>query len=194
MGKQTTMPASDAGDSKPQKKAGLLPRLSVPLTADKSKFAVENMTDPVRDRLRAVLADPELRTKLQLPEERPPAAAGELMPESWDAGITGLLYETLGKLLVMMAGRQGYTPGEAALLEFSEAEKSQLAAPTAAVLDKYFPGGLSRYGPEVVLAGALLVVMQGKLFTLRRVAAERLAGAPGANVHEFRPPAAASVQ
>lgn len=195
MGKQTTAPASDAGDSKP-KKAGLLPRLSVPLTADKSKFAVENMTDPVRERLRAVLADPELRAKLALPEERPPAAAaGELLPENWDAGITNLLYEALGKLLGLMAARQGYTPGEAALLEFSDVEKSQLAAPTAAVLDKYFPGGLSRYGPEVVLAGALLVVMQGKLFTLRRVAAERLgAGAPGGTVHEFRPPAAASVQ
>lgn len=191
MAKSAAAPA-DAGGSK---KAGVLPRLSVPLTADKSRFAVENMTDPVKERLRAVLTDPELRSKLQLPDERPaaPVPAAELLPDTWDAGFTGVLYDLLGKIFVALAARQGFTPAEAAVLEFTEADKAQLAGPTAAVLDKYLPGGLTRYGPEFVLGAALLVVMQGKFSTLERVTAERLAAAPATGTVRF-PQAAAQVQ
>jgi len=198
MSKSATAPA-DTGD-KPKRSPGLLPRLSVPLTADKSRFAVENMTDPVKERLRVVLLDPELRARLDLPA----AAAGgaPAAPElgtTWDGELTGILYDVIGRVLVTIAMRQGFTAGEAALLEFSVQEKALLAAPTGAVLDKYFPGGLARYGPEFVLAGALLTVLQGKLFALRRVAAERAASsAPaaaspgGGTLHPFPPPIAAS--
>jgi len=195
MAKTANAPA-DAGEHKPKKTTNLLPRLSVPLTADKTRLAVESMTDPIKDRLRAVLADPELRAKLSLPDDRPPAPAGESLPDHWDGSVTGILWDAVGKLAIVAALRQGYTPAEAAILEFSEAEKAQLAGPTAAVLDKYFPGGLARYGPEFVLGGSLLVILQGKLFALRRVAAERVAAASppagGGTVHHF-PPASSSV-
>jgi len=199
MAKTATTAPAEAGE---KKRGNLLPRLSVPLTADKSRFAVESMTDPVRERLRAVLADPELRAKLNLPDDRPPAAAGDTAAAaaaaSWDASVTGILWDAAGRLLVMAAARQGFTPAEASILLFSEDEKTTLAPATIAVLEKYLPGGLARYGPEVVLAGAVLGILQAKLFTLRRLAAERAPREPAAapaTVHPFpapAPPGAAS--
>jgi hypothetical protein len=203
MAKTATVPA-DAGDkSTPDKPAAggkargnLLPRLSVPLTADKSRFAVENMTDPVRDRLRTVLLDPELRVKLALPDDRPPAPAGGMhqdvpaLPDTWDAGITGILWDAIGQLLVAWSVRQGFTPTEAALMEFTDADKAALAGPTAAVLDKYLPGGMARYGPEFALLATVFVIGQGKTNTMRRARAERerQAGPPASGpgtLHHF---------
>lgn len=177
MAKSSAAPAV-AGHTKPDtKEKNTLPRLSIPLTADKSRLAVENMTDPVKDRLRAVLADPELRARLALPADTPAAVP---VVQTWDGEFTGLLWEVVGRLGVMLAA-QGFTPVESELLLFTEQEKEKLAGPTAAVLDKYLPGGLDRYGPEIVLAITVSAMLQGKVLALRRVASERLAAAPTAN-------------
>jgi len=173
----------------------LLPRLSVPMTADKSRLAVEAMTDPVKERLRAVLADPELRAKLQLPDDRPPAGASpELagMPVEWDGQFSGILADAVSKVLMLLARQRGYTAAEVEELAFTAGEKSQLAGPTAAVLNKYFPGGPSRWGPELLLLATVAVIVQPKLAAMNARAAERGGAAPGGTVHPFPPPAAAS--
>lgn len=186
MSTTATAPADVAPERPKKEKGNLLPRLSLPMTGDKSKLAVEAMTDPVRDRLRQVLADPELRAKLQLPDERAPAEAASELPATWDAGVTGLLADVAGKLLSWLAVQRGYPPQIAAVLEFTESEKTVLAEPTGAVLDKYFPGGLKRYGPEVVLLGAFAIVMKGKVAELNRMAGEMVpAAAAGGSVHQF---------
>lgn len=168
-------PAKPAAPAK-AKSPGLKPRLSIPLTDD-GAFAVDAMQPHVRDRLSRAVADPNLRLKLALD---PAPAAAAALPAAWDDEFAGSLYDLLGAALKWAAKRYGYTPGQAALLEFSADERKALGGPTAAVLDKYLPGGLDKYGPEFVLAATLLTILQAKARAMAAAAAR-----PPATVHEF---------
>lgn len=147
-------------------RANVLPRLSIPTTRDGSKIAYDVMQEKVKDKLRTVLTDPGLPVALGLT----PLPIGAAAPavESFPADLVGMIYDVAGKLLAAAAVRAGY-PEQLAYgtMVFLPDEKLKLIPPTSRLLDKYFPGGLGRWGDEVALAAALAVIVAGKVEILR---------------------------
>lgn len=158
--------------SRTKPKGGLKPRLSIPITDD-GQVAFESLTPKVRERLKRLAADPELRPRLEL---ETPAGAAAPAPEvvtEWDAGVVGRLYDLIGYSLEKWAKGKGFTAQQAAVLPFTEAEKIQLVPSTGAVLDKYLPGGLDRWGPEFVLGASLLTIGIAKIEAIQALAPAR---------------------
>lgn len=172
---EAAKPAAKKTAKKPAA-GGLKPRLSIPLDPDTGRAAVEVMSDDVRERYYKATGGA-------------PAAAGQLVPpdaapDGWDAEVCDFLYDSISKLGVIVAQRKGYSPEQArAVLAFTELEKTKLRAPTQTVLDKYFPGGLGRWGDEVMLAITLIAIANSKLDALRELPKPE-PKAP-AEVHQF---------
>lgn len=178
-------------------RGGLKPRLSLPIDPETGAIAVDALSEKVRRRLSVALAaDPSLRGRVEggadLPAPEAPAAAAPDAGGGFPLEIGGIVYEALGRVLQLVARRQGHSAQAVAVLTFTEDDKKLLAPPTCRLLDKYFPGGLSKYGDEAALALLLLATVQAKWSQLPAVPA-----APAASgalpFRQANAPSAASV-
>lgn len=188
MADETVQASAPASPKRTKSKANLKPRLSVPITDD-GQIAFDSLTPKVRERLRRVAADPELRVRLDLaPADDAPssAPAAPAAPVGWDAGVIGRLYDLIGYSMMKWANGRGFTPAQQEVLLFTPDEKAQLVPSTGAVLDKYLPGGLDRWGPEFVLGATLLTIGIAKIEALQQLAPAR------DNVSQFPQSAAGS--
>lgn len=157
-----------AGDKKP---SGVLPRLNFALERTGDKIAYDALQPKTKERLRKVLTDPELAARLELsgPVVTPGAAGAAAGAEStaWDGDTVALIYNLASYAMVGLAQRAGYGQEAAAGMAFTPDQRDQLLKPTQRLLDKYFPGGLGRYGDELALGVMLTQMIAGKVMTLR---------------------------
>jgi hypothetical protein len=86
-----------------------------------------------------------------------------------DPAIVGMLYGSLGSLMVSVARSKGYTAEQANVLIFTPEEKAALVDPTSKVLAKY-SGALGKWQDEIALTVMLGMVLTGKLSALRKTA------------------------
>ncbi len=129
-------------------------RLSIPLTADSSAIDWERMRPGTRDKLKALTGA---------------AVGGVVASEAIDPSVVGMLYGSLGMLMVSAARAKGYTAEQASVLIFTEQEKAALVDPTSKVLSKY-SGALGKWQDEIMLSVTLGTVLTAKLSALRKTA------------------------
>lgn len=143
------MPAATSGadDAKTE-------RLSIPLTADGSAIDWERMRPGTRDKLKALTGD---------------AGSVGAPGAAMDPAVVGMLYGSIGSLMVGIARAKGFTAEQANVLIFTAEEKAALQEPTARVLAKY-AGSMGKYQDEIMLTVTLGMVLTGKLSALRKTA------------------------
>lgn len=142
-------------------------RMSVQLTPE-GRIAWDRIRPATREQLARVLADPAVSQQLggvAVPVTASAPAAGTIQPE-----FCGVIYDALSQVTVALAQRNGYTPAQAELARVTADEKAALAAPTAAVLNKYI-GPVGKYQEEAALLMLLASVTAGKVTALRAAAA-----------------------
>jgi hypothetical protein len=135
-------------------------RVAIPVNAD-GRIVVELLTDKAKSRLTRMMNDPAVRSFVD------PPASVTVSSGDIDPAITGVLYDAIGSLASSIAVATGHTVDSAKLLAFTAEEKSQLAAPTAAVLSKY-SGAWAKWQDEIGLGLLLTAIVQGKLSRLER--------------------------
>jgi len=155
------LPAASA--AAPATEAEAVARLSIPLTADGGSIQWDRMRPRTKDQLRTLLASSDTAANLGAPV--PGADAGAAV----DPAIVGMLYGSLGMLMVSAARAKGYTAEQANVLIFTPEEKAALQDPTAKVLSKY-AGSMGKYQDEITLCVTLGMVLTGKLSNLRKAA------------------------
>ena len=155
------MPA--ATTTTPTTEADTVARLSIPLTANGDAIQWDRMRPRTKDQLRALLASSDTAANLGAPV--PGADANAAV----DPAIVGMLYGSLGMLMVSAARAKGYTAEQANVLIFTPEEKAALQDPTAKVLSKY-AGSMGKYQDEITLVVTLGMVLTGKLSNLRKAA------------------------
>lgn len=183
-------PAGQALDTAPAgappKDHDLAPRFSFPTTRDGKQIAFKKLQPRKKDELRQLLSDPALPAELgiTLPALGSAAPAGQGL-EAFPPELCGVLYDALSMVLAWyVQNHRGATPEQAEAIKFTTADKAKVNEPTAKVIDKYFPGGLNKYGEEAALLVALGTVAAGKLTTIRAITPSSAAAVPP-------PPAAA---
>jgi len=129
-------------------------RLSIPLTADGNAIDWERMRPGTRDKLKTLTGS---------------APAGVAGPEPVDPAVVGMIYGSLGMLMMSAARAKGYTAEQASVLVFTTEEKAALVEPTSKVLSKY-TGALGRWQDEIMLTVMIGTVLTGKLSQLRKSA------------------------
>lgn len=128
-------------------------RLSITLTADGSAIDWDRMRPATREKLRALTG----------------AASGDGAGLTIDPAIVGMLYGSLGSLMVGIARSRGFTQEQAGVLIFSPEEKAALEPCTAKLLAKY-TGPLGKWETEITFCTMFGMVMAGKLSQLRKTA------------------------
>lgn len=183
-------PAPPAAGPKPAKQPGnLLPRINFALTPDESAIAVDALQPKTRDRLRRILADPELFGKLGLDR---PAGAAQAAPGSpaaeadrmLTAGLVGMALQLLGKAAVAIAVRRGATPDAARMLELNADDVAEMTPPYVVLVDDLMPAGLGKY-EKYILAGAVTAKVYGPKLARFQDASAPPAAAPTANIVDF---------
>lgn len=129
------------------------------LTDDGTRIAWDRLRPDTREKLRRVLADPDVAKQLGTPAAATDNAVGDPL-------IIGVLYDAVSSIMVSIARASGYPVDRAAVLRFNAEEKQLLAAPTAAVLAKY-SGFLGAYQEEAALAMLLTALIGAKVTLLR---------------------------
>lgn len=159
----------------------LAPRLSFPLTRDKKRIAFKKLQEKTRDQLREVLADPELASELGVTPighgSAPGGQAAAPADDRFPPELCGVIFDALSMLAVALAGRR--LPADvAAKVAITDEDKRKLNGPTAAMIDKYAPGGLAKYETEAAFALAVGQVIAGKLALVRAAQAAAAPPAP----------------
>lgn len=152
----------------------LSPRLNLPLTAD-GFFALGSMQTKNREKLVKALSDPNLGAALGVSVPTPSAATPSA--EGIPVDLVAALWDALSGLSVTWAAKH-YPPQAAAAIKLSKEETGALAAPTAKIIDKYFPNALGKYQDEAQLAMLLAMIVSGKLAVLKAAAASGSTLAP----------------
>jgi hypothetical protein len=156
-----TADEAETTTSEPRESA---PRLNVQLTPD-GRVAWDRIRPSTKAQLATAFSDPAAPEQLGIAA----TATGAAQVDAFDAGMTGLVYDTLSNFMIGLARRSGYTDDQAGVLRFTDDEKTQLGPPTAAVLNKY-AGALGKYQEELTLAVAVTLVISGKVSLLRKAA------------------------
>lgn len=148
------------GSKAPQER---IDRLAVTLRED-GTIETEGMRAGTKDRLKKALSDESLGERLGLSASMHQPIAGDAF---FDPTVCGVLYDTVSRLMVVIATRSGYTPEQAAsVLAFTPDEKTMLAPLTGKVLDRWIPVG-GKYKDETMLALALFGIVNAKVIALR---------------------------
>lgn len=168
-------PAAPAADGAPRTKPAY-DRLAIAIDSSTGKILWDQMRPITQGKLKAAILDPDTTARLGAPVA-PGAPAPALTAD--DLALVSLLYDAVGSIAVSLARAQGYTGDQAALLRYSEEEKTALQEPTARVLAKYSAG--FKYTDEVMLALALGSITSAKVAALR-------ASTPAGPVLVARPP------
>lgn len=135
---------SDATDIPPAEEKA--ERLSFPLDKD-GAIAVEQLRPATRDKLRAALASPSVRSAI---------FGGPVGPSPEDAAICGALYDTVSSVLVSIYRASGYTLEQAELARYSDDQKKALVPLTAKVFAKWV--GDFAYMDELMLCVMLATI------------------------------------
>jgi len=119
-----------------------------------------------RENLKAIMQDKALADALGIGAER---KADLISPE-----VIGQLYDGLGMIEAVAASKALSIPPEKsqAIFTYSAVEKALLVPPTAAILAKYAPGILEKYGDEITLAVLLCSISYAKVDACLQVRAQ----------------------
>ncbi len=148
-----TAPVTPIGDAEER-----IERLSVPLTKDGKRINWDRMRPATKEQFRSLLAgDPDA------------APLGAPAVEAIDPAVVGMIYGSIGMLMVSAARARGFTAEQASVLIFTDDEKKALVEPTAKVLAKY-TGSLGKWQDEIMLVVTLGTVLTGKVSQLRKPA------------------------
>lgn len=158
----------------------LSPRLNLPLTAD-GFFALGSMQAKNREKLVKALSDPNLGAALGVSV---PTPAQNTSNDGIPVDLVTALWDALSGLSVTWAAK--YYPANAAqAIKLSKEESAALAAPTAKIIDKYFPNVLGKYQDEAQLGMMLAMIVSGKLAVLKAAAASGANLAQPSDNHEL---------
>jgi hypothetical protein len=155
---ESAAPASEQPDER------TAARVAIPLNDD-GTADVDSMRGVTKERLRVMLSDPSLASKLGLAA----ANAVNTSPSLFDVQVCGILYDTAGTLLRAYAIKAGYPVEQTSILRFTEQEKEVLCPLTGRVLDKWIPTS-GKYQDEAMLALALFGIVSGKMSALKKPA------------------------
>jgi len=145
-------PTTDtAAPSNPEER---IERLSIALTPDGNAIDWERMRPATRDKLKTLTGMGATTTA--------PA-------EAIDPAVIGMLYGSIGSLMVAAARARGFTAEQSSVLIFTAEEKFALVEPTSKVLSKY-TGSLGKWQDEILLAVTLGTVLTAKVSALRKPA------------------------
>jgi hypothetical protein len=171
MAKRDATP-TDSDVQTPATNAAIASRLVIPLTAaGRIDWA---RTGRKKDQIRRVVAEMKRKTPTGADDAggddattKPAAAGADVFNEQW----AGVLFDVAGQLESMAAVKlYGYTPEQAKIFAYTDAEKGLLAGPLTRVLNKHSSAWLSQYADECALAGLLLTVHAAKINALTTVA------------------------
>ena len=141
--------------------SGVLPRFSVALTSDRKKFSADAAQDKTKRQLRELLlnslGDPEFVAAMELDaiarmretaSAQAPAPAEDAIP----ADACDMLLDGIGRGLVFIATRKGYTETQASILIISDARKKAYVPRLVKIANKWLPAGaLGKYEDEILL-------------------------------------------
>jgi hypothetical protein len=169
------IPLETAESPEPEK----VNRISIPLTAA-GEIDYERMHGKTREKVKQLIGE---KDKAETP------ALVEVFDPTW----TSTLYDSIGKLEAIFAGKMLHVPPDIAdkCFTYTQAEKEKLAAPTARVINKYAATWMVQFKDEIALAFLLVTVTTFKfqmasMLTTQRAAAEKMRTAAG------KPPDSAS--
>lgn len=160
----------------------LAPRLSVPVSTDKTRIAYDRLQDKTREQLRTVLSDPALFAQLGIAGDVP-AVVG---PDGTPPELCGYVWDLVSVIFMTWAKREQYTPAQVQTLAFTDKEKETLNPLTAKLIDKWLPGGFGKYQDEMALGLTVTMIISGKLTAL---AALRRSTSTITNISAANPPA-----
>lgn len=134
-------------------------RISLPLTKDGKRINWGRMRSGTKEQMRTLLTgDPDS-----------PIVGAVVTAEAIDPAVVGMLYGSLGMLMVAAARARGFTAEQSSVLIFTDDEKKALTEPTAKVLAKY-TGTLGKWQDEIMLIVTLGTVLTAKVSALRKPA------------------------
>lgn len=141
------------------------PRMSLQMTDDGTRVALDRMRPATREQLRGAFTDPTFLKEFGLQpagSDTPSDTAGAID----NSTLAVIIYSAASSLMVGLARRSGYTAEQAGVLAFTPQETNELAPLTGKVLAKYLPTG--KYQDEIMLALALTATVAGKVALLRK--------------------------
>jgi hypothetical protein len=146
--------------------AGVMPRLSVPITRDRKRFATESLQGKTAKQLREILiaslADPEFVAAMELPQGAGPvlvpAPAAAPPPPAEDAipsEACDLILEGISNAMIFVARRKGYTEAQAGVLAINQGRRAAYIPRMVKIANKWLPAGaLGKYEDEILLVMA----------------------------------------
>jgi hypothetical protein len=147
--------------------AGVMPRLSVPITRDRKRFATESLQGKTAKQLREILiaslADPEFVAAMELPQGAGPVlvpapAAAPPPPPAEDAipsEACDLILEGIQNAMIFVARRKGYTEQQAGVLAIDGTRRRAYIPRMVKIANKWLPAGaLGKYEDEILLVMA----------------------------------------
>lgn len=166
----TTQPAETPADTAtppPASEAASTPKLALTLKPD-GTIDTETMRSGTREKLKTALADSSLFPRLGL------GAPAEASSDSVDKNVFypmlgGIVYDSLSKVMMLMALRAGYPKEQVLALAFTPEEISKLTPLTAKVIEKWLPVG-GKYADEMMLGIMLCTMLGGKIQVLQKPA------------------------
>lgn len=163
--------------------AGLMPRFSAPLSADRKKFSADVAQDKTKKQLRELIVnslnDPEfvaamdLDTVTRLRASAEPAPGPAPVEDAIPADGCDLILEGIGRGMMFFATKKGYTESQASVLTISDARKKAYIPRLVKIANKWLPAGaLGKYEDEIMLLMAFTAdtVATVKLMNERREA------------------------
>ena len=136
-------------------------RMSFTLDAS-GKPDVERMHPKTRERVAAMFRDPDVARSFGLTGDEAAAGGGAVsVPRDLVMWMTATLSQL--QMLLILRTTKAPAPIVQQFGGWSKEEQEAIADPLGQVLDKYAAGPMSKYGPEINLAGILLAVTMKKI-------------------------------
>lgn len=164
-------PEAPASESKTDK---IDSRLSIPFDAD-GQILLENMRQESKDRLKKLLNDPLLGSKMGIMGPEMPISGASLPPEFMFPLVHGLsIFEMLLVQQVTKAPRELIEQ----VVPYTREETQMLAPALSKVLSKYSGSFLTKYGDEAALALLLVSMTTQKIAAVKDAMARQPRPAP----------------
>jgi hypothetical protein len=165
-------------ERKPPAAAELVERLAIPID-DRGKLSPK-MRESTRERLRALIADPDTAKTLGLAAD----TVTTTIPIELAYAVVGSINQVSTLLVASITKAPGAVLRE--VMPFSPEEREALAGPVQLVLSKYSGPLLTKYAAEIGLGLTFVTILQGKIALVRAATAARPSApapdAPGQSV------------